>query len=197
MNAQKTRIVPALMLAAALHLAGCAQQPGQTQVSPLCAPPSHKLQLMQTAELVLADMYFSIDKADPNIGLIQTRALTGAQFFEFWRSDNIGPANALEANIQTITRIARLNLNEQDSTLCLTCSVRTYRLNMPEHEVSSSGRAYTMFTKSSSSLQRIKLNPEQKAHLAWTDLGEDTLLAAEILRRIEERIAAVNKEQTI
>jgi len=37
-------------------------------------------------------------------------------------------------------------------------------------------------------LQRIKLNPEQKAGMAWIDLGKDTPLAAEILKRIENRL---------
>jgi hypothetical protein len=192
-----TRLSTVVMCAAAFALAGCAQQRRDAAVRPLCAPGAEKLRLMNAAVDVLGQMHFAIEKADPNIGLIRTRPLTGAQFFEFWRSDNSGPFSAAEASIQTIRRVAQLNLNEQNAQVCLTCTVRTYRLNMPEHEISSSARAYTMFSKSSSKLQRIKLYPQQAELMVWTDLGDDGQLAAEILRRIERRITSLQKEETI
>ena len=200
MNGQKMgklRPVVFLTCIAILPLAGCGEPRGEVALRPVCAPIAEKLPLMQTAEEVLADMYFAVDKADPNTGLIRTRPLTGAQCFEFWRSDNIHASDTIEASIQTIRRVAEVAFSDQGGRLCLTCTVKTYRLNMPEHEVSSSGRAYTMFTRSNAALQRIELNPEQKAGMAWADLGEDKDLAAEILRRIEKRAAAVRKEETI
>jgi hypothetical protein len=45
-----------------------------------------------------------------------------------------------------------------------------------------------MFSESSPALQRIKLNPEQKADMAWIDLGKDRQLAAEILKRISSML---------
>ncbi|UCG49160.1 MAG: hypothetical protein JSU94_05125 [Phycisphaerales bacterium] len=194
---EKLKCLTFSTLIAALSLAGCGEPRGEVALRPLCAPGAEKLLLMKTAEEVLAEMYFAVDKADPNVGLIRTRPLTGAQYFEFWRSDNIRPSDTFEASIQTIRRVAELTVSDQAGRLCLTCTVKTYRLNMPEHEVSGSGRAYTMFTRSNAALQRIELNPDQKAGMAWTDLGDDKHLAAEIIRRIEKRIAALREEQTI
>jgi hypothetical protein len=51
-----------------------------------------------------------------------------------------------------------------------------------------------MFSESSLSLQKIKLNPEQEAGMAWVNLGRDGRLETEILKRIENRLTAENTE---
>ena len=165
-----------------------------------------KLRAMKIAEDVLAKMHFTIEKADADPatlgidtrrwrGFIRTKPLPGAQFFEFWRSDNVGADNWLESNLHSIRRVVELNMSEQDegppqsgNRLCINCEVQKYKLSLPERHVSSSARAYDMFSASSPALQRIRLNPEQKAGMAWIDLGKDTQLAAEILKRIENRL---------
>jgi len=191
----------------ALIATGCTQQPS--------APPGIKVQdntlfieqsrgigmadTMEAAEDVLARMHFDIEKADIDSGVIRTRPLPGAQFFEFWRSDNVGPDNSLQANLHTIRRIVELNISQlvvepqvakpQADQLCIHCDVRVQRLSLPERQISSSARAYEMFSRSSASLQRLTLNPQQQKYMAWIDLDSDVLLADEILRRIEEEIA--------
>jgi len=203
----------------ALTLAGCAKEQQYPRfrgdkltsaeagaVKPICVDNINKLQAMEIAEDILTKMHFTIEKADadpatPGIdsrrwrGFIRTRPLAGAQFFEFWRSDNVGADNWLESNLHSIRRVVELNMSEQDegppqrpNRLCINCDVQIYRLSLPERHVNSSARAYDMFSTSSPALQRIKLNPEQKAGMAWIDLGKDTQLAAEILKRIENRL---------
>jgi len=49
-------------------------------------------------------------------------------------------------------------------------------LSLPEREIPST-HAYDLF-------------PEQKAGMAWIDLGKDGQLAAEILKRIEQQIVS-------
>ena len=184
------------LMTCALMAAGCTQQTS--------APPRVKVQdntlyverdqgfgtadMMEVAEDVLANMYFTIEKADAQSGLIRTRPLPGAQFFEFWRSDNVGADNTLAANLHTIRRTVTLDISQQDEELRIGCEVQAQKLSLPERQVSSSARVYGMFSLSSPSLQRLKLNPEQKKQMAWTDLGRDTRLEAEILKRIETRI---------
>jgi hypothetical protein len=73
--------------------------------------------------------------------------------------------------------------------MCINCAVQTYRLSLPEHEVASTAQAYQMFSKSTPSMQKLELNPEQKKGMAWIYLGKDTRLTTEILNRIEKRIA--------
>jgi hypothetical protein len=197
-----------------LLLAGCTEQQQYGAVKPICVDNIDKIQAMETVEDVLAKMHFTIEKADTNPatlgintrrwrGFIRTRPLAGGQFFEFWRSDNAGADNWLESNLHSIRRVVELNMSEQDegppqsgNRLCINCDVQKYRLSMPEHQVSSSARAYEMFSESSSTLQNLKLNPEQKEGMAWIDLGKDRQLAAEILKRISSMLDIENRESS-
>jgi hypothetical protein len=143
---------------------------------------------MEIAEDVLAKMHFAIEKADVGSGVIRTRPLPGAQLFEFWRSDNVGADNCLQANLHTIRRTVELDVSQRGEELCIGCDVRVQRLSLPERDISSSARAYEMFSRSSPSLQTFEFHPEQSKGMAWVDLDKDMRLAAEILRRIEKRI---------
>ncbi len=217
MNTVKSSLF--LACGAACLLAGCAgQQQFQTVVredsigKQICVVNLEKRQVMQIAEEVLSEMYFTIAKADVESGIIRTRPLPGAQIFEFWRSDSIGAFNRAEANLHSIRRIVELDisrkiadsgqrtadskkLNDIRSTLnanntlyAIRCNVKTQRLNLPEREVASSSQAYRMFSASSPSMQKFELNPEQKKGMAWVDLGQDGRLETEILKRIEKRV---------
>ena len=140
--------------------------------------------VMQVAEDVLAEMHFAIEKADANSGLIRTHPLSGAQFFELWRSDNIGAFNWAEANLQSIRRIVEIRIGRKDKDVSVNCVVLVERLSLPEQEVSSSSRAYQMFSTSTSSMQKIRFSPQQQAGMAWVNLGQDKPLEEEILKRI-------------
>jgi len=179
----------------ALTLAGCARQQ-ELVTEQICVPDIDRAETMEIAEDVLAGLHFTVAKADIQTGLIRTRPLPGAQFFEFWRGDNVGADNALQANLHTIRRTVALDISQQDEELCIGCDVRVQRLSLPEREVSSSARAYDMFSRSGPSLQRLRFNPEQQGAVAWIDLGKDVPLATEILRRIEERILERTSSET-
>jgi len=186
----------ALMICVVL-LVGCAETQRYEAVEQISAENINKIQAMQTAEDVLAKMHFTIEKADTEIGLIRTQPLPGAQFFEFWRSDNVGAFNCAEANLHSIRRIAQVNVKPQDEGLSITCQVNVYRLSLPEQPVSSSARAYEMFSESSLSLQKIKLNPEQESGMAWVNLGRDGRLETEILKRISSMLNIEYRESSI
>jgi len=163
--------------AALLFLAGCAKPYQNETIEQICPEGVDKQQAMQIAEDVLGKLHFSIAKSDANLGVIRTRPLAGAQFFEFWRKDNVGSFNSAEANLHSIRRIAELNIKQQDTQLCIRCNVNTQRLRLPERELRSQTR------------QTLILNPGQKRGMAWVDLGNDTGLATVILKRIENKIA--------
>jgi len=201
------------LMTCAFVLAGCAEQQQYGAVKPICVDPApklaparnretgndrsltkgilvrgDKLQAMEMAENILAKMHFTIEKADAERGFIRTRPLGGAQFFEFWRSDNVGADNWLESNLHSIRRVVELKMSEQEEGLCINCDVWIYRLSLPERHVSSSARAYEMFSESNPALQNLRFYPEQKAAMAWIDLGKDGRLAAEILERISSML---------
>ena len=176
------------LMTCALVLAGCAEQQQYAAVKPVCVESLDNFEIIEMVEDVLAGMHFTIDKADAEMGLIRTKPLTGAQFFEFWRSDNIGSDNWLKSNLHSIRRIVELNLNERDERLCISCDVRVQRLSLPERDVGGEAHAYEMFSTSGPALQRLRLDSEQKAGMTWINLGYDSRLAAEILNRIGQRI---------
>jgi hypothetical protein len=174
-------------------LSGCAKEQ-QIEIADkgICVAGLDKPAVMHVAEDVLAEMHFTIEKADANSGLIRTSPLSGAQFFEFWRSDNVGTFNSAEANLHSIRRIVEIRIGQKDKDVSVNCVVKVERLSLPEQEVSSSARAYKMFSTSTSAMQKIRFSLQQQAEMAWVNLGQDKQLAAEILRRIEARYKILN-----
>jgi hypothetical protein len=146
-----------------------------------------KAETMKLAEDVLSQLHFPIDKADAESGLLRSRPLSGAQFFEFWRGDNVGAGNGLQANLHTIRRTVELDVTQRADKIRVSCSVKVQQLSLPERKITSSAGMYSMFSSSTPSLQKLALNPEQRTAATWIDLDNDKPLAAEILRRIERR----------
>jgi hypothetical protein len=192
-----TMVLSLWSLVCGLFFAGCAQQQQYETVEQICPAGIDKQQAMQIAEEVLGKLHFSIAKSCPELGVIRTRPLTGAQFFEFWRKDNVGSFNFNEANLHTIRRIAELDIKQQDTQLCIRCNVNTQRLRLPEREIRSSSQAYNMFSQSSPSRQTLILHEEQKQGMAWVDLGQDKQLATVILKRIEKKITKIQKGKSL
>ena len=189
-NPRRITFIFYLLSAVCGLLSGCCSDQQQYRAAkPISMENIDKLQVMEVAEDVLVKMHFTIEKANVENGYIRTKPLQGAQFFEFWRSDNVGADNWLASNLHSIRRIVELNINEQDKDLHINCDVKIYRLSLPEREIRSA-HAYDLFSRSNSTMQRLQLHPEQKAAMAWTDLGQDEQLEAEILKRIEQQIVS-------
>lgn len=143
---------------------------------------------MEVSEDVLRSMSFTIDKMDFEKGIIITKPLSGAQFFEFWRKDNTSSYASGEANLHSIRRWVVLEFVQQDQEVVASCKVPTQRLSIPESEMSGMSQAASMFTTSDSSLQKLQLNAEQAEDMAWIDLGRDGGLENRVLEMIDSRI---------
>jgi hypothetical protein len=164
-------------------------------------------EVVQAAEYVLTRMHFAIEKLDAEQGLVKTRPLRGAQFFEFWRSDNANSYGCEEAGLQSIRRTVELRVRNAavdrrpeaggayrlqpgaSSLLCIECVVLVQRLNLPENEVAGTSEAYQVHSRSTATLQRIEVSPQQRRAMTWIDLGADRDLAARVLDRIAKRLA--------
>jgi hypothetical protein len=176
-------------------LIGCAKTQHLQPRTEIRLRGTDQAELMRAAHDVLVRMHFSIEKADPNAGYIRTRPLPAAQFFEFWRTDNVGASNVVQANLHSIRRTAELNITQKANESVVACNVQVQRLSLPEQPVTSSSRAYAMFSESTASMQTLRLNPEQKGQMAWIDLPEDAGLAAAILERIKDQIKGPDRSQ--
>jgi hypothetical protein len=173
-------------------LAGCAQNKYTKTIDQLCPPAANKTTAMTTAEQVLAEMHFSIEKFDVNAGYIRTTPLSGAQSFEFWRADSVGSFNRTEADMQSIRRAVEINISEQAGQVCIDCRATTQRLSLPQSQVATDQQ--TVMANQQNDAKNPKLSHEQKKAPTWTDLGRDNQLETEILKRIEKQLAATKKE---
>ncbi|MHC4265394.1 MAG: hypothetical protein ACYSUK_05605 [Planctomycetota bacterium] len=171
---------------------GCGKQEQLETVDRICVETSSEQHVMQTAQDVLGQMQFKIEKADESAGYIRTLPLGGGQFFEVWREDNVGSYNFGESNLHSLRRIVELQVSPQDDHMCVEGTARTYRLSLPESQQLSVIHAFEVFTRSKSELQEFELSDHQKENMAWVELGRDEALTNEILRRIE---AAVKEDE--
>jgi hypothetical protein len=162
---------------------------------PLCAEGISTTDAVAAVTTVLSAMRFSIDKADPDAGVIRTLPLRAGQFFEPWRRDNVGASGVAEANLHTIRRRVELRVDAQNGRVCIDCAVIVQRLTLPEVPVASVSQTYRMHSRSSSIIQRLELYPGQLRAMDWIDLGDDPLLRAEILERIGHQIDRDKEEE--
>jgi hypothetical protein len=174
-------------------LAGCGNEAQIADSEPICLSTADKSRIMEIAEEALMRMNFVIEKYDTETGFIKTRPLRGGQILEFWRRDNASAAAAVEANLHSIRRTVQLNISESGHQLCTKCDVWIQRLSMPEKEIVGAALLAGTFTGSSKRRrsgrmrQSLRLNPEQKAEMAWIDLGSDAALERKILTLIDKK----------
>ena len=168
-------------------LSGCAQKQ-QIKPEPICLANMDLQSAMNQTELVLLKLNFIVNKADISTGIMRTKPLPGGQFFEIWRKDNRDNYSRAMSNLHSIQRTAELNFIQRNDLLCIDCNVTIERLSIPEKEIDSSARAYSMFTSSNESMQTLFLNEEQQSKMSWVDIGRDNKLATVILDRIYKKL---------
>jgi hypothetical protein len=166
-------------------LAGCAKEGQFETIGQICVGGTSQAEMMEAAEDVLSKMHFSIDKADAELGYVRTNPLSGAQYFEFWRKDNVGAFSAAEANIHSIRRIVELDITKKGGELCAACKAKVQRLSLSEGRDETSRLAYEKFSVHMVSDEGLELQAGEKI---WLDLGEDEKLATVILKEIEKRL---------
>jgi len=172
-----------------LSLSGCTATFDQQKADqPLYLSSTDTDRTFEAAMAVLGRMHFSIDKADPKLGVIRTAPLPGGQFFEVWRTDNVGLFDHVQANLHTLRRTVWITVIPRTGDLYVDCLVKVQRLNVPSQAVSSTATAYRSLSESTVYAQGLKLSPEQQKSMQWVDLGDDKALAARILRQIERRL---------
>jgi hypothetical protein len=168
--------------------AGCAENKYVKTTEQICPPGAAKAEVMAAGERVLGEMHFAVEKLDSDAGYIRTFPLTGSQTFEFWRKDSVGSFNQAEADLHSIRRTVELNVIQQDGRLCLNCRVITQRLSLPQSQ-NTAGRELLAETRRSA--QKLKFGSEQKTNATWIDLGRDSQLETEILKRIEKQLGVI------
>ncbi len=166
---------------------GCSQEQ-QIESKPVCLAGTDVEFAMQQAEMVLLKMNFTVEKSDSTVGLMRTRPLPGSQFFEFWKKDNLDGYNIAMSNIHSMQKIVELTFTPKNEQLCIGCNVKVERLSIPEKDVDSAARAYSMFSVSNETSQNLNIQPEQQALMEWVNLGRDSKLETAILEEIYKKL---------
>jgi hypothetical protein len=172
-----------ISLAAICLFSGCAQKQIK-KPEPVCLAGTDMNSAMERVEKVLLRMNFVVVKADPTIGYMLTKPLPGGQFFEIWKRDNRDGYSRAMANLSSIQRTAELNFMQKNDLLCIDCNVTIERLSIPEKEIDSSARAYSMYSKSNETTHTLILNDEQQKKMDWINMGQDNNLEKYILDKI-------------
>ena len=167
----------------AILICGCGKNIQIDKVEPLCIS-ADRAQLMQASQTVLGKMNFQIAKLDSAQGLIITKPLESAKFFEFWRTGNIGKYNKQNANLHSTRKIVRLTTIKSAGGLCLNCDVQVQRLSLPESDIGTS-QVYRVHSQDRYTTPELDLTDEQKKNMTWINLGSDNVLATEILEQIK------------
>jgi hypothetical protein len=182
----------ALVTCALLALAGCAENKYIQTTDRLCVSATTREAIMEASEDVLAKMSFKIEKFDVETGLIKTWPLSGAQSFEFWRKDSVGPFNQTEADLQSIQRTVELNISDNAGQICVNCIATTQRLSYTQSQTADEGYASVVETRRSA--EKLLQANRQKSNITWIDLARDTQLETEIIKRIEKQLTTAKKE---
>jgi hypothetical protein len=178
-------------MAAAVSAGGCGHAV-QSHTDKVCLATVTRDEAAAAAEDLLARMHFEIDKFDADRGIITTRPLPGAQLFEFWRRDTRGAYNIAEANLHSVRRSVEMTFGEGEAGICTECRVHLERLRLSERPVSSSAKAFQLFSESGNTLQRLRIAPEpdyseQPREVRWLDAGRDHVLESFILETLRNR----------
>ena len=151
---------------------------------------------------VLWDYRFAVDEAIPRQGVIRTYPLLAPHGLEdLWRKDAVTPQAREEGTLQTIYRVATVNVLPAEQTTgrgyYATVKVDVYRSDRDRPEITSTGQAYDMLIHyysvrpAGTGLGRggdVNETPISPATAdTWMNLGQDNALAAVLTQKIANR----------
>ncbi len=164
--------------------------------NPLVVPVSHhELAWDQLADVV--SNYFPLQSEQPvqqmggmlTEGFIETPFQVGATLLEPQRNDSVGSFNRWQSTLQSIRRKATINVQPTAGGYAIRVHVVKQLEDLPRPEGAPSG-ASVLLTGGSLPSNRTTQNQPTNGTAGWIDLGRDEPLEQEMLRRIQERLAA-------
>lgn len=188
----KKRILIVCLLMTTAVLTGCESfKAPTTPVEPACLERANNEDIVLTAEQILRDMHFSVEKLDVETGYLRTRPLSGAQMFQFWRKEVVGPYNAVEDNVQSVQRTVEIQIDAGQAGRCVACIVNKRRLYMPQQRLGGIDDLEGLFTGGDRALRELEVDPDR---IRWEDLGRDGELEKRILELIQKQLDPSRKE---
>jgi hypothetical protein len=152
-------------------------------------------QLFQASEDSARDFLFRIDRVDYRAGLLTTRPMVSAQWFEFWRRDTQTWDDLAESSLATIRRTIRFEfVRLDDGSFEVTPKVLVERETVAESRVTSPTNYRRVFHNEIDPRRRARGTRESDVGTRlpgryWTPIGRDPALEEALARSIEKKVA--------
>ncbi len=130
-------------------LAGCATYTQPVGPQQQLTPAQQNFENLWQASIdVLEDYYFVLDRRDRRAGVLATELMVGKHWFEFWRRDAVTPYDFVESSIQTVYRVAEVQIAPSESdpgTFEPHVTVYYFRSDAKMYPVTSTSEAYDIY----------------------------------------------------
>ena len=183
-------------LAAGAWIGGCANQPLPPAAAVQATGDAEFNAVWSSAERVLRQWRFVIDRADRRAGVITTFPMVAQYWSEFWRRDGVAARDRAEGSLHALSRQATVTVRRAGQAegppakWAAVVEVRTRRSNRPTPQVTSVADAYEMFQAAEAEPPRRAEGFAAPAADVWSDLGRDKRLE----QILQQRIAALARQ---
>ncbi len=114
-NPTQATVAVLCILIPALALTGCQAPPQPTGSTAMVLDLADYDGFVDSAMTILRERHFGIERGDRRAGVIVSHPATGAQWYEFWRGDSLGPYQLLESSLHTLRRIVTVTIEPADA----------------------------------------------------------------------------------
>lgn len=193
-----------VILPALLVQTGCrapAEMSGPTEI---VLSISDRDRFVDNTLTLLRENDFAPQRVDRGAGRIVAGPTTGAQWFEFWRSDSQGPYQLLESSMHTTQRVVTVQFEPLSTTTqAAEAAAQSYRVNVqvdklrynaPERQITTASGALQIYSEKIPTTEGLR--KASTAGEAWIPVGRDGLLESFLLQRIA-RLPSVDAESPI
>lgn len=157
---------------------------------PLASARGELEPLWSAAERSVKDLFFVIDRRDWRAGVLTTRPMISAQWFEPWRGDASTSAARTESTLASVRRTVRFEFATlDDGTTEVRPRVLVEREAVVERRVTSSALVRGAFSRRT---LRGSIESDRGVELPdryWYAVGRDTAMERQLAARIESLVA--------
>ena len=179
-----------LVLVFGAGLTGCAEKRAE-QWDPVRAAGEASFEDVWQACLdSFEDRGLEIERQDRRFGIIQSKAVVGKQFFEFWRHDTANSDDLLLSSLHTVRRTVSINISKQGAAqFQVNVEVHAERAHIAGEHLDCAVEAFELLDRQgmpASASRRDYIHPRKEP--VWVDLGREETLEKAIMQDIAQRL---------
>ena len=174
------------MLAAMVAAGGCTTVAEGRFANPSTFTDTDAETAEAVATRVLRQLRFEPIIPQKSKGHVETKSVTGASWFEFWRKDTLGRMQVAEASLHTVRRRATVSISPSDGGSKVFVKVVKTRVSAPGATPESFGSTFGVHDVEDTDLMRR--DALEATDYEWVPMGRDPLLEQYILERIHRAL---------